>query len=134
MSPCGIYASNPPDKMKKTIAILALAVLGMTTVKAGVHVGINLGLPFPAPVVVAPPPVVVAPAPVVVSPPMPGPIVEVAPACPTPGYIWVGGSWGWCNNHWVWTRGYWGPPAHWGYAYHGGYRGGHYAGHYGGHR
>src|SRR5215469_3083119 len=107
--------------MKKTIAILALATLGITTAHAGVHVGISFGIPIPAPVVVAPAPVVVAPAPVVVPPPMPAPIVEVVPICPTPGYIWVGGSWGWCNNHWVWTRGHWGPPAHWSYAYHGGY-------------
>jgi hypothetical protein len=99
--------------MKKTIAILALAAVGITTVNAGVRFGINFGIPVPAPVVVAPAPVVVAPAPVVVPPPMPAPVVEVAPACPVPGYLWVGGSWGWCDNHWVWTRGHWGPPAHW---------------------
>jgi len=110
--------------------MLALAVLGITTLNAGVHVGINLGIPFPAPVVVAPAPVVVAPAPVVVQPPVPAPIVEAVPVCPTPGYVWIGGSWGWCNNHWVWTRGYWGAPAHWGW--HGGYHdyhGGYHAGH-----
>src|SRR6516162_7407629 len=126
--------------MKKTIAILALAALGITTVNAGVHFGISFGIPAPAvvvaapapvvvapapvvvapaPVLVAPAPVVVVPAPVIVAPPMPAPVVEVVPACPTPGYIWVGGSWGWCNNHWVWTRGHWGSGAHWGYGYHG---------------
>ena len=107
--------------MKKTIAILALAALGITTVNAGVQVGISLGVPVPAPVVVAPPVVVVPP-------PVPAPIVEVVPACPTPGYIWLGGSWGWCNNHWVRTRGHWGPPAYWGYGYRGyhwGFHGGH---------
>src|SRR5215472_14238080 len=117
--------------MKKTIAILALAALGITTVNAGVHFGISFGIPAPAvvvatpppvvvapaPVLVAPAPVVVAPAPVVVQPPMPAPYVEVVPACPTPGFIWVGGSWGWSNNHWVWTRGHWGAPAHWGHGY-----------------
>ena len=94
--------------MKKTIAILALGVVGFTTVNAnaGIHVGINFGIPVPAPVVVAPPPVYVQPA-------MPAPLVETAPVCPTPGYLWVGGSWGWCVNHWVWTRGHWGPPARW---------------------
>jgi hypothetical protein len=101
--------------MKKTIAILALAALGITTVNAGSRVGINFGIPVPAPVVVAP-------APVVVPPPMPAPIVEVTPACPTPGYTWVGGSWGWCDNHWVWTRGHWGPPTHWVHAYRGEHR------------
>ncbi len=71
--------------MKKTIAILALAALGITTVNAGVHVGISLGIPLPAPVVAAPAPVVVTPAPVVAPPPMPAPIVEAVPACPAPG-------------------------------------------------
>jgi WXXGXW repeat (2 copies) len=120
--------------MKKTIAILTLATLGIVTVNAGgLHVGVNFGIPLPVPVVTAPVPVVVAPAPVVVQPPMPAPILEAAPVCPTPGYVWVGGRWGWCDNHWVWTRGYWGPQAHWGYAYHGGYHGGHYAAYHGGH-
>ncbi len=122
--------------MKKTIAILALAALGITAVNAGVHVGINLGIPVPGPVVVAPAPVLVAPVPVVVPPPMPAPIVEVVPVCPTPGYIWMGGSWGWCNNRWVWTRGHWGAPVHWGHGYrpvyHDGYHGGYPGGH--GHR
>ena len=113
--------------MKKTIAILALAALGITTVNAGVHFGISFGIPAPAvvvapaPVVVAPAPVVVAPAPVIVQPPMPAPYVEVVPVCPTPGYVWVGGSWGWCNNQWAWTRGHWGAPAHWGHGYRGDY-------------
>ncbi|HEY5911881.1 MAG TPA: YXWGXW repeat-containing protein [Verrucomicrobiae bacterium] len=91
--------------MQKTVAILALAALGITAAKAGVRFGINFGIPVPAPVVVAPTPVVVAPPPVVVQPPMPAPIVEAVPTCPTPGYVWVGGSWGWHDNHWVWTRG-----------------------------
>jgi len=73
--------------MKKAIAILALAALGITSVRAGVSVGINLGIPVPAPVLVAP-------APVVVPPPMPTPVVEAVPAGPVPGYLWVGGSWG----------------------------------------
>ena len=92
--------------MKKTIAILALAALGITAANAGVRFGINFGIPVPAPVVVAP-------APVCVQPPMPAPIVETLPVCPTPGYVWVGGNWGWCDNHWVWTRGHWGAPSHW---------------------
>ena len=111
------------DIMKKTIAILGLAALGITVANAGVRFGLNVGIPVPAPVIVAP-------APVVVPPPMPAPVVEVASACLTPGFVWVGGSWGWCDNHWVWTRGHWGPPAHWdhGYrsvrheAFHGSYR------------
>ena len=124
----GIQHVEPPENMKKTIAILALAVAGITTVHAGVHFGLSFGIPFPAPA-----PVVVAPAPVVVQPPMPAPVVEAVTACPTPGYIWVGGSWGWCNNHWAWTRGHWGPPAHWGYGYRGGYHGGYHGSYHGGH-
>jgi hypothetical protein len=110
--------------MKKTIAILVLAAAGLATANAGIHFGFNLGLPLPVPprVVVAPAPVVVAPAPVVCEPtPMPVPIVETVPVCPTPGYVWVGGSWGWSDNHWAWTRGHWGPPVHREYAPYGGH-------------
>ena len=114
--------------MKKTIAILALATLGITSVNAGIRFGINVGIPVPAPVVVAP-------ALVVVPPPMPAPVVEAVPVCPTPGYVWVGGTWGWWDNHWVWTRGHWGAPAP---VYHGaywdhGYHGERYEGFHGGH-
>ena len=114
--------------MKKIIALLALAAVGITTVNAGVLFGINIGIPAPAPVVVAP-------APVVVQPPMPAPLVEVTPVCPAPGYIWVGGSWGRCDHHWVWTRGHWGPPAHWDHGAHRahGYGAGHHEGYHGDH-
>ena len=90
--------------MKKTLTILALATLGITAANAGVHFGINFGIPAP---------VLVAPAPVVVQPPMPAPVVEVESACPVPGYVWVGGNWGWSDNHWAWSRGHWAPPARW---------------------
>src|SRR5215831_15826096 len=80
---CPASASNRLDIMKKTIAILALAAVGITTATAGVRFGINFGIPFPASVVVAP-------ALVVVAPPMPAPIVEVTPVCPASGYVWVG--------------------------------------------
>jgi WXXGXW repeat (2 copies) len=109
--------------MKKTVAILGLAMVGLTALNAnaGVHFGINIGVPLPAPLFVAH-------APVIVQPPMPAPIVETVPVCPTPGYVWVDGSWGWCDNHWAWTRGHWGPSAHWS---HGGHwdRGFHAEGH-----
>jgi hypothetical protein len=97
--------------MKKTIAILVLAAAGITTVNAGIHFGFNLGIPLPVPA-----PVVVAHAPVCEPTPMPAPIVETVPVCPTPGYVWVGGNWGRSDNHWAWTRGHWGPPAHWDHA------------------
>jgi hypothetical protein len=85
--------------------------LSAVNANAGVHVGFNIGIPVPTPVVVVPPAVFV-------QPPMPAPIVETAPVCPTPGYVWVGGSWGWCDNHWAWTRGHWGPPVYRGHDVH----------------
>ncbi len=62
--------------MKKTIAILALAAVGITAANAGVRFGINFGIQVPAPVIAVP-----APDPVV----MPAPIVETIPGCPTTG-------------------------------------------------
>ena len=38
------------DIMKRTIAILALAALGITAANAGVRFGINFGIPVPVPV------------------------------------------------------------------------------------
>jgi hypothetical protein len=70
-------------------------------------------------------PVFVAPPAVCEPTPMPATIVEAVPACPTPGYVWVGGGWGWHENRWAWTRGHWNPPArlervaHWDHGYRG---------------
>jgi hypothetical protein len=59
-------------------------------------------------VVYATPPV--APAPdVVVTEDMPAPYVEVMPAVPRPGFVWVQGAWVW-RHHWVWVRGHWEHP------------------------
>lgn len=57
---------------------------------------------------------VVAPAepyygePVVVSPPPPR--VEVIGVAPAPGYVWIGGYWGWTSGRHQWVPGYWAPP------------------------
>jgi hypothetical protein len=32
---------------------------------------------------------------------------EVRPVRPAPGYVWVGGYWGWAGGQYVWRRGYW---------------------------
>jgi hypothetical protein len=34
------------------------------------------------------------------------PVLLVERYDPVPGYIWVGGSWGWGGAQWVWTPGY----------------------------
>lgn len=36
-------------------------------------------------------------------------VVGVAPA---PGFVWVGGYYGWVGHSWVWHGGYWGRPPH----------------------
>jgi hypothetical protein len=61
--------------------------------------------------------------------PPPEPLVEVIPAVPYPGAVWLGGHWGYGGRGWAWNRGYWGrPPRHgaaWapGYWHHTGPRG-----------
>jgi hypothetical protein len=66
-------------------AALAAGALGMGTAKANaaqVRVGIGFGVPVAAP-------------------------VAYVPACPGPGYAWVGGYWG---PRRVWVPGYWRGP------------------------
>ena len=47
----------------------------------------------------------------------PVPYNEVVTVSPGPGYVWVGGFYGWTGRDYVWTRGYWSLPArgysHW---------------------
>lgn len=63
------------------------------------------------------------PGPVVDSQPPP-PQVEVMPVAPGPGYVWIGGHWGWNLGRHVWIGGRWMlPPA--GYAWVPGYWGRH---------
>ena len=35
--------------------------------------------------------------------------VEEVGVAPGPGFVWIGGFWGW-NGHWVWQAGHWGHP------------------------
>jgi hypothetical protein len=44
--------------------------------------------------------------------PPPEPLVEVVPAIPFPGAVWVGGTWGYGHSGYYWNRGYWGRPPH----------------------
>jgi hypothetical protein len=61
--------------------------------------------------------------------PPPEPVVEVVPASPFPGAVWLGGYWGYGGRGWAWNRGYWDRPprpgAVWapGYWHHAGPRG-----------
>jgi hypothetical protein len=61
--------------------------------------------PYPRPVAYAQP----APAPmepqVVVDVAPPPPYVEVVPAIPFPGALWIGGYWGWSGGRHVWMPG-----------------------------
>jgi hypothetical protein len=68
--------------------------------------------PLPAPAVSPDQggPIVVAP----MAPPPPQ--AEVMIAAPAPGYIWIGGYWGWAGGRHVWTPGRWVAPRpgyHW---------------------
>ncbi len=37
----------------------------------------------------------------------PGPYAEVMIGSPGPGYVWIGGYWGWSHGRYVWIRGHW---------------------------
>jgi hypothetical protein len=68
--------------------------------------------PLPAPAVSPEQggPIVVAP----MAPPPPQ--TEVIVAAPAPGYIWIGGYWGWVGGRHIWTPGRWVAPRpgfHW---------------------
>src|SRR5258708_6937286 len=74
----------------------------------------------PAPTVVyEPPPAPVQPVEVEVAPP--APIVEVRPAEPFTGAVWIPGYWQWNGAHHIWVGGRWSAPragwtwepAHW---------------------
>jgi hypothetical protein len=40
----------------------------------------------------------------------PGERVEVIPAAPGSGYVWVKGHWGWRQNDYEWIAGHWAMP------------------------
>jgi hypothetical protein len=57
------------------------------------------------------------PQPVYVEMAPPRPRYEARPARPAPGYIWIGGYWGWDNDTHVWIGGEWAEPPQPGYAW-----------------
>lgn len=90
----------------KTKLLLAAALIGAVSLsaRAGVYVGVSVGLPLPHVVVRAPAPVVLAP--------VVAPVVETVPACPGAGYVWVPGYWSGYGAARVWVGGCWRPPVH----------------------
>ena len=98
--------------MKAKLLITA-ALIGAASLSAhaGVFVGFSVGLPRVVVPVPAPRVVVTIPAPVVTAP------VEMVPACPGPGYLWVPGYWSGYGTARVWVGGCWKPPVHVVYAH-----------------
>ena len=71
--------------------------------------------PYPQRVYTQPVPVAAAPAPgyegdVIVDVAPPPPQVEVVPAIPYAGAIWIGGYWGWRGGRHYWVPGRWEAP------------------------
>jgi hypothetical protein len=78
--------------------ILAMILLGSSTLFAGTnfYFGIGVGNPRPGRYVVQPPP-----------PPLP---VRVVPRSPGRGFVWVPGYWAWNGYRYYWQDGYWTRP------------------------
>lgn len=49
---------------------------------------------------------------VVVNEAPPAPYSETIIASPGPGFVWVGGYWGWAGSGWHWQGGHWARPPH----------------------
>ncbi|MCG6961713.1 MAG: YXWGXW repeat-containing protein [Acidobacteria bacterium] len=49
---------------------------------------------------------------VLVRVPPPAARVEVRPARPGPGHVWVAGHWRWSGRRYVWASGHWARPPH----------------------
>jgi hypothetical protein len=58
---------------------------------------------------------------VVVNEAPPEPVVETVTVAPYPGYVWVGGYWGWRGGAYVWVPGRWHQPPRVGAVWVGGY-------------
>jgi hypothetical protein len=55
------------------------------------------------------------------APAPPPPIVEVQPPMPAPGYLWIGGYYGWGGGRYFWHGGYWGHAPYGYHRWYGGY-------------
>ena len=76
--------------------LLALFLLAGSSLFAGVRIGVGIGF-GPGPGYYA-------------APPPPARYVYAAPACPAPGYAWVGGYWYPSGARYYWHAGYWARP------------------------
>ncbi|MGH7938684.1 MAG: YXWGXW repeat-containing protein, partial [Bryobacteraceae bacterium] len=83
------------------VALAALLCIGLPLASSSAYVGISVGF--------APPPI---------------PVYE-QPLCPTPGYIWTPGYWGYADSGYYWVPGVWvappqigvlWTPGYWGYS------------------
>ena len=80
----------PPMKLAQ-LSLFALACSAAPFLAhAGVDVGISVGGPE-----------------IVVRSQPPQPRVEVVPAAPGPGFIWIRGHWAWHRERWEWRGGFW---------------------------
>jgi hypothetical protein len=80
------------NNMKISHISLCAVALGLAPLasRAGVDVGINIGVPAPVVVVGQPP----------------APRVEVVTTAPGPDYFWIAGRWNWDGGRWVWLNGH----------------------------
>ena len=77
----------------KLLSLLTAIIASVPAVRAETHLGINLNIGVP-------PPIVVRRAP-------PRPIVETTVACPAPEYVLVPGHYSWVEGRWLWVRSAW---------------------------
>ena len=75
----------------------ALASIGLASVLSGCVVAVRAPLPLVSVVYVDRAP--------------PAAYNEVVTVAPGPGYVWVGGYYGWSGRDYLWNRGYWSLPA-----------------------
>ena len=95
--------------MKKTLLWKpVLLVVGGSLLMTGCVVRTRTVYRTPPPAVVEAPGAEVD----VSGPPPPDEVDTVVGVAPGPGFIWVGGYWGWGPGGWAWRHGYWGRPPH----------------------
>ena len=95
----GVRVMNRSISLRSLVggALLGVGVLALTgcvVAPVGAYHGQPYGYGYGEAVGVAPPPIQ-------------GEVIGVAPF---PGYLWIGGYWGWSGGRHVWNRGRWSSP------------------------